>query len=338
MKNIVRLDSKMQKGKNTYITAVRGVLKSLGYCNLEPEMLSCFTGYAFRLTAWMGIDCAAPHTYDAMNENLEALYKIGVSSEVLTSNSGNPTYDVDRKIAVKKIKKFLDEGYSVIFQCVNDIPEYGIINGYDENEGIFFVASSGSAYGRPTPPMLFENLGKASPHWPLFFYQIPVQKIDVDFGTMCKNAILMHIDKMEKVNGFYPFLRQGLAAYDQWISDLERDNYDPFGLRWCFHMYSESKQHIAQFYKKASEKWKPLEGRKELVELVTNIKNIYNCILEECLGMDAYASYWEYNKWEDHSKKPVAKDSIFRIIELLKEAKESEIKSIIQLKKINEYK
>jgi hypothetical protein len=131
--------------------------------------------------------CASSATvYEWVSEHFSAMDRIGIHSDFysITDDPGLNTMGMMREDAVKRIKESIDNGIAVVIWAPTYVLEYGIILGYDDDDGVFFVES---CMPQNPDPILYSNLGKSDV--PMLSYQIFKGKVNVDREKIFRDSL-----------------------------------------------------------------------------------------------------------------------------------------------------
>lgn len=264
----------------TYLAAIHGVLTSSGMSRLSIDDMAGMTGIAFQLVMHEHCDAASVTVYDWVRRHQDALDRIGVLSEIYHYEPGTRTYESARKRAVTHIQHAIDNGVGVIAWAI-DSGEFGIIYGYDDQDGVFIVDGV-DKFNRPlgSDPMLYQNIGKKFPPAPFLHYQIPVEHTDFDPEKTYIDSLKFYIGEMEKTAHMAPAFQSGFLAYDNWIRALKNHSYNPFGLRYCTTVYAESKCFASQYVRKLDKTWGGIKHLDDAANHFEKIAGLYQSMMD----------------------------------------------------------
>ena len=239
--------ARLQPCWTTFVGATQGVLTAAGLIDpgLDASALMGLSGRAFHLTlddtCWPG--CAT--LYDWPREHAAAFERLGVLAEVFQARPESPTYDAARRRAVTHIKASLDRGVAVVLWGV-DAPEFGVVSGYDDADGVFLVDGVARLNGGRSTPILYENVGRSS-DVPELHYVVPVERVPWDPAAAHRAALRDYLERTEVRPQLVPRYPSGLRAYDNWTKALEAGTFVPFGLRYNTAVLADAKQHAATY-------------------------------------------------------------------------------------------
>jgi hypothetical protein len=240
-------DARLQMSWTTFVGAAQGVLTAAGLIDpsLDTSALMGLSGRAFHLTlddtCWPG--CAT--MYDWPREHAAAFERIGVLAEVFQARPESPTYDAARRRAVTHIKAALDRGVAVVLWGV-DAPEFGVVYGYDDADGVFLVDGVARLNTGSSTPILYENVGRSS-DVPELHYVVPVERVPWDAAAAHRSALRDYLEHTEVRPQLVPRYPSGLRAYDNWLTALEAGTFAPFGLRYNTAVLADAKRHAATY-------------------------------------------------------------------------------------------
>jgi hypothetical protein len=242
-----RTEARQQMSWTTFVGAAEGVLKAAGLIDegIETSKLMGLSGRAFHLTmddtCWAG----CPTMYDWPREHAAAFERLGVLAELFLAMHDSPTYDAARRPAVTHIKASLDRGVGVVLWGV-DVPEFGVVYGYDDADGVFLVDGVGRLNGGSSTPILYQNVG-SSCEVPELHYVVPIERVAWDEAAAHRAALADYVDRTEIRPQLMPKYPSGLRAYDNWLKALEAGSFEPFGLRYNTAVLADAKKHAAAY-------------------------------------------------------------------------------------------
>jgi hypothetical protein len=235
---------KMGPTWTSYAAAAFGIVKSLGW--YEGDMArflgDCGMGFHF-IVANDG--CPSSVTvYDWYEEHILAMDRIGIRTEIVNrdSGAGQNTYAAAQKDAVEKVKASLDAGMPVLAWAPTPILEFGIINGYDDADGVFFVEE---CTGRKVDPLLYANLGKSEV--PMLFCQFFREKLALDPIKAVKEALRFALREWNKEQHVGPGYASGRKGYANLLAALKSPKRNDFGLAYVFAVYADSKGYMTRY-------------------------------------------------------------------------------------------
>jgi hypothetical protein len=294
----------------SYIAAAEGVLRGAGLWDDDVCMLMGMTGMAFHFIVHNKCCASAVTVYDWVNEHSTMMDRIGIHSDVyqVFYDTRLNTFELKRKDAVQRIKESIDNGKGVVVWTPTKILEFGVIKGYDDEDGVFFV---GDCTGRQVDPMLYENLGKSDV--PILFYQIFKEKIKVDPEKVYWDSLQFAVNEWNKEFHVNPEFASGRKGYAFLEASLSKGDFDTFGLAYILVVYQNSKSCIVKYLDFISENSVKIKGINKAVDLYKKIADKY----EAMTALFPFSGGNGTGCNEDRSKAP-------KVLELIRECRELE--------------
>ena len=260
----------------TYTGSVHGVLKGAGMWDDSVELLMGMTGMAFHFIVHNRTCPSSVTVYDWMSEHFAMMDRIGIYSESThIENSGSlNTFDKARAKAVERIKESIDNDKGVVVWAPTPILEFGIINGYDDEDEVFFVVD---CMKNNPDPLLYSNLGKSEV--PVLFIQRFYDKVNVEPEKIFRDSLHFGVYQWEKESNI-PMYASGRKGYINLINALEKKEFIPFGLVYLLAVYADSKRIIDTYLKYIIERSGYLKGLDEASDIYSAIKDKYNRLTE----------------------------------------------------------
>ena len=236
-----KLDTTLFSAWSTYAASMMSVLEGCGMWNKEDtfQKFMGVTGIAAQLC--MDTHCSAlPITdYDWIAEHPRFLERIGVKTHIYHALPDDPAYECKQGQAIDAVKKSLDQNRAVVAWGI-DTGEFGIIDGYDDEDGIFFTKGIGSPNTDTSMPILYKNLGKTFANAPVLYVEIPDSIQPIDQKQAYYHSLKLYAQEMTRESDSAD-RAYGIDGYDLLISGLKKDECDSFGLRYCMGVYYERK-------------------------------------------------------------------------------------------------
>ena len=276
----------------SYTGAMAGSLRALGV-ECDTVDVGGRSGYAFIINVSKGETCpsgptALPHgTWSQIHKGTESL---GWTMEHYADNGsypseeGKPTpRDFERaKKLFEKVKKEIDERDRPVVLWGLDIPEYGIVKGYEGNSYITNTYRSLINPGKPEEPVLFYDL-KAPGCLDSYFFRDRVERdVLADDREALERAIRFASADVPIHDNYVG----GPAALDEWANVLEnlpkeKQNYQ--GNSYVSACVREGRSIAAEFLRRLSEKYqgkqsKHLQKAAECYEKGAELMNEFNKI------------------------------------------------------------
>lgn len=229
----------------TYAGAAYGVLRGAGMYQGELWQFMGSTGIAFHFIVHKGCCPSSVTVYDWTREHLEMLDRIGVASEVLgiDNHLALNTAEPLRQAAVDRIRRSIDDGFGVIAWTPTPMLEFGIINGYDDEDGVFFVEACGG--DGPADPLKYGNLGRSEV--PMLSFQFPLARIDVPEEKTIRSSLAFGVSEWNKPFHIAPDYASGRKGFENLIAALREGEINPFGLGYILAVYHDARQQLAQY-------------------------------------------------------------------------------------------
>ncbi|HEX3046253.1 MAG TPA: hypothetical protein VHY08_15965 [Bacillota bacterium] len=228
----------------SYIAAVDGVLRHMGWWRQDTPILMGQTGIGFHFIIHQNVCPSGPTVYDWINVHLQALDRLGIHTDVYQAfNDGKlDTFPQIRNTAVQKIKESIDRGIAVVIWTPTPILEFGIIYGYNDADEVFFVKDYG---GADPDPLRYCNLGQSEV--PILFYQIFLDQVAYDPEKSYRSSLEYGVGEWTKESHINPAYATGRKGYDNLIRSLEQGDFNEFGLAYNLAVYHDAKQKLANY-------------------------------------------------------------------------------------------
>jgi hypothetical protein len=238
----------------SYAGSALPVLKAAGMTDLDMTRFMGLTGMAFH-TIWHEECCVSSVTvYDWVGVHRAGLDRIGVLTEIYEAMPDSPTYEPACRRAVTQIKAALDRGVGVILWGV-DTGEFGVVYGYDDDDGVFLVSGCMDMGPGGSQPVLYENVGKTFAGAPILFCQAPVDRAPYDRDRAHRSSLEYYVNHMEATFHASPAYKSGLRGYDNWIRALQSGKFAANGLRYNSTVYAEAKGFAADYMAILAAEW-----------------------------------------------------------------------------------
>lgn len=325
-----KLDTTLFSAWNSYAVSMMSVLEDCGMWNKE-DTFQKFLGVT-GIAAQIRIDknCSAlPVTDYDWRENVLFMERIGVTTKVCFAALDDTDYTSKQEAAISEVKEAIDNDKAVTVWGIGT-GEFGIIDGYDEEDEVFFVKGIGSNNSNSNLPILFKNLGKTFEHAPILYCEIPDGHKAIDWKQSYIDSLQIYLEEMQKISET-PDVSYGISAYDRLVSALEQNHVDDFGLRYCIGIYYERKEAMFLYLKEIREVFSNSSIFDRIIETFHKISKLYYNVMFEILKQGTCG-------WND-LRKPIDKKSYPDIILSIKNIKSNEIDGIELIKRfLEEYK
>jgi hypothetical protein len=206
----------------SYLSTATGILKAIGK-EVDLVDVGGHSGYAFHLNTSKGETCPSAPTVAPFNIFAKGLESFGWKIEQIWDGPGYGPSDDDKQVARAKdyfseIKSTMTKiGRPVGIWGVPNIPEFGIVNGFDDDKYIVSTFRSLPSMPLDDDPIPYQNL-----HAPGGFFRMVFKdpKDVADESALDKEAVARAIEiakGAEKIEGYV----SGLDSFDDWAHTLE---------------------------------------------------------------------------------------------------------------------
>jgi len=296
----------------SYVAAVEGCLRAAGLWKDETWKLMGLTGMGFHFIVHKELCPSSVTVYDWNGEHLDCMDRMGIVSETFSmmDDGGHNTLRDAQERAVEKIKESIGRGVPVLVWAPTSILEFGLIKGYDDADGVFFVEQ---CTGQPADPLLYENLGKSEV--PILFYQIFLKKVPVDESQTIRQSLKFGLSEWKKENHVSAdFYASGRKGYANFIGALEKGVFNEFGLGYLAAVYADSKNALTRYLD-----W--VAARPDAARSMTNAARLYHKIYEAWAEIAKLAPFSGSN---NRGNAPLDKKNIPAILKLANKTFERE--------------
>ncbi len=234
----------------SFAGSVDGVLRAAGLWRDHLFKLMGMTGLAFHFIMHQSVCPSSLTVYDWLEEHVEMLTRIGIKSsayQVWYGNNSQEFMDGQRQ-AIERIKASIGAGMAVIVWTPTPVLEFGIIYGYDDDDGVFIVKD---CMNNESDPLLYTNLGRSSV--PVLYYQLISESTVYDRRKTYRDSLNFAVREWNKQDHVDPAYASGRKAYDSLINALQKGDFDEFGLGYCLAVYADSKIQAARYLSFLSE-------------------------------------------------------------------------------------
>lgn len=258
----------------SYIAAVEGALRHAGLWQGETWKLMGMTGIGFHFILHREICPSSVTVYDWTSDHLGAMDRIGIHSQVYSAMDFRMnTFGKIREDAIRLIQQSILKDRPVLVWAPTRLLEFGLITGFDDADGVFFVRD---CTGQPCDPLLYSNLGLSEV--PMLFYQIFHEKVDVNPDKIFRDSLLYGISEWDKTYHMSPDFASGRMAYDFLIKAMETGRFNDFGLAYVLSVYADSHKCIAQYLRFVEQTSKQFKGLEKAAALFEEITAKYNAL------------------------------------------------------------
>lgn len=235
----------MEASWTSYMAAMGGVLKQCGYYTDDIKRLMCETGMGFHFIIEKRVCPSSVTVYSWIDEHREMMERIGIETEIqcIMGLAEREDREALQKKAVEDIKASLDRGFAVVAWAPSDILEFGIIKGYDDEDGVFYTAD---VTGGNPDPLLYENPGLSQV--PILFYQIIRGKKEVSVKERALSSLGFALSEWNKETHVSEGYFSGKKAWQTLLKALKEREYDSNGLSYNLAVYCDSKNCIKEYF------------------------------------------------------------------------------------------
>lgn len=320
-----KLDTTLFSAWNTYAVSMMSVLEDCGMWNKE-DTFQKFMGVT-GIAAQFCIDthCSAlPVTdYDWTAEHPRFLEKIGVKTKLYYAAPDDPAYESRQEQAIRALREALSQNRAAVVWGI-DTGEFGIIDGYDDEDSVFFAKGIGSANTSCSMPVLYKNLGKTFSNAPILYVEIPSSFQAIDWKQAYFHSLQQYAQEMTRIsdNADRAF---GINGYDFLLSALKNNQCDSFGLRYCVGIYYERKEAMLLYLREIKDTFENQEI-KSVIDEFEQLVTLYRQLMFDALaqGTDGWNHLW----------KEVNKESYPEIIRIVEKIKEREVSIVDRINRL----
>jgi predicted DNA-binding transcriptional regulator YafY len=292
----------------SYVAAAEGCLRASRFWSGETWKLMGRSGMGFHFIVHREICPSSVTVYDWNSEHVDCMDRMGIISEAFSmmDDGRHNTFADARERAVQKIKESIERGIPALVWAPTPILEFGVINGFDDADGVFSVEQ---CTGQPADPLLYGNLGKSEV--PILFYQIFYKKASVDEPQIIRRSLEFGLSEWKKENHVNPEnYASGIKGYANLIGALEKGVFNEFGLGYLAAVYTDSKTALTQYLN-----W--LAARPDATKPLAKAAKHFAKVSDAWAGMAKLAPFSGVN---GRRESPLDKETIPEILKLAKEA------------------
>jgi hypothetical protein len=228
----------------SYAAAAFGIAKAAGWYEGDVSRFMGDCGIGFHFIVHKDACPSSVTVYEWYEEHIRAMDRIGIRTDVVNSdnNGSMNTYEAVQRDAVEKAKASIEAGIPVLAWAPTPILEFGIIDGYDDKDGVFFVKE---CTGRDVDPLLYANLGKSEA--PMLFCQLFRERIPVDPVNTAREALKFAVKEWGKEHHVAPDYASGRKGYANLLGALKSPGRNDFGLGYLLAVYADAKGCITRY-------------------------------------------------------------------------------------------
>jgi hypothetical protein len=227
--------------------ALEGMLIALG-STLDRTAIMGLSGHAFRLAIRTTADGIADGESSVCFDYARALQlytNLGCKLEQVAARPGDPDYARRREEAIKRIRRSIDHNVPAIVYDLQ-LPEFGLVKGYDDRAGLFYVSTTVSAqYGEVLPLAQWPT----PEHLRWIQALLTVGRSRVDRRRAERDALSFAVQYAEHGDPLGPDdTVHGLAAYERWLDGYAApDRLIRYGNARCIQVVQAARKDAARF-------------------------------------------------------------------------------------------
>lgn len=237
----------MKRESKSFTDSLYAILSAAGMFAGPKYMLSGLSGMSFKFTVHRLLLPMSVTAYGQWGtEHRPAIDNLGVFTEWDGGRTRHPTFSYYREEAIKATKRSLDQGLGAVYW----LPEFGVIRGYDDEDGVFFIQDGFSAEDRV---VLYDNFGlNRTEFWACQWFGGQVR---VDMAEQVLESLRLAVYDWETPHKTLPDteIASGRLAYPFLMQGLTRGDYDEAGSVYILRSYVCSRTEIAHYLREVHE-------------------------------------------------------------------------------------
>jgi len=273
--------------------ALEGALISLG-STLDRTAIMGLSGHAFRLAIRTSSDGIADGESSVCFDYARALQlyaNLGYRMEQVSARPADREYARRREDAIRQIRRSIDHNTPAVVYDLQ-LPEFGLVKGYDDRAGVFYVSTTVSAqYGEVLPLA----------QWPAPEHLRWVEVVllggrhRIERRKAEHAALAFAVDYAEHGDPRGPGdTAHGFAAYERWLEGYAQpDRLIRYGNARCIQVVQAARQDAARFLRDIA--------RDYAVGIGAALKQAASAYDEEALALSRLASLFPYPNGGDVS-------------------------------------
>ncbi|MEF3306496.1 hypothetical protein [Paenibacillus sp. GYB003] len=258
MSTVLLDDIRMKRESKSFTDAVHAVLTAAGLFDGPKHMLSGLSGMAFKFTVHERLLPLSVSAYGQWGtEHRPAIDNLGVFTIGDGGRVRHPTFRYYQRKAVQLVKSGLDRGVGAV--CW--LPEFGVIHGYDDEDGVFFAQDG---IGDDSKIVLYDNFGlNVTPFW---YCRTFGPKIEIGLPDAVLESLRLAVRDYDTPHKTLPdtAIASGKLAYAYLIRGLRQGDYDERGARYILRSYVQARTEIRDYLRDVRD---TLPGLEEAAEL-----------------------------------------------------------------------
>lgn len=231
----------MKRESKSYIDSLYAVLTATELFAAPKYMLAGLSGMSFKFAVHEDLLPLSVTAYGLWNiEHQPAVDNLGFYSENDGGYTRHPTFSYYQREAVPWVKQSLDKGVGVIYW----LPEFGVIYGYDDEDGVFYIQNGQSKDFRV---VLYDNFGLNSTRF--WSVQVIGDKVDVDPKDQLLESIRLAIQDWNTPYKTLPNkdIASGKLAFTFLVNGLNKGDFHEQGAVYILDSYLYSRSEIVHF-------------------------------------------------------------------------------------------
>ncbi|MBD3917570.1 hypothetical protein H8B09_02290 [Paenibacillus sp. PR3] len=249
----VYLDNiRMKRESQSFTDSLYAILTAADLFEGPKYRLSGLSGMAFKFAVHERLLPLSVTAYGQWGlEHAAAIDNLGYLSISDGGRTRHLTFRRYQQEAIRWIKQSLDRGVGLIYW----IPEFGVIHGYDDEDGVFFIQDG---WSREDHIVLYDNLGlNFTPFWNV---QMIGQKVDVPLEEQVLESVRSAVHDWQTPFKLLPDkeIASGKLAYDFFIQALRSGIYDENGGRYILDSYRYARHEIRDYLSDVKGLWPEL--------------------------------------------------------------------------------
>ncbi|BBH22865.1 hypothetical protein Back11_42100 [Paenibacillus baekrokdamisoli] len=263
----------MKRESKSYIDSLYVILTAADLFSGPKYMLSGLSGMAFKFAVHEQLLHLSVTAYGQWgDEHGPAIANLGLYTEWDGGRTRHPTFSYYQQEAIKAVKQSIDQGVGVIYW----LPEFGVIQGYDDEDSIFYVQDG---WSEERKIVLYDNFGlNFTPFW---YWQTFRDKVILDFEYQVLESLRLAIQDWVTPHKTLPNtdIGSGKLAYTFLIQALQQGEYDEGGAVYILDSYMYSREEIACYLREVQGTFSELKiASSQYDELLLVIAGINRCI------------------------------------------------------------
>ena len=314
-----KLEMEVFSAWNTYAVSIMSVLEHCGMWDKDAtfQKFLSVTGIASQFCVDANCSALPVTDYDWMEMHTKFMECIGVQTQKYYASPLDEQYVARQKEAIDGLKQAIQNGRAGVVWGI-DTGEFGIIYGYDDEDGVFFPKGIGTQNTNCSMPVLYGNLGKTFEAAPVLYCEIPESVQAVDWQQAYRKALHLYVQGMQASRDVSGRV-YGLAVYDAISEAIRDDRVESFGLKYCTGIFYERKDALLKYLEEMQSK-QPDKLQEQLIDSFRITVDLYRKLMFDILGEGTEG--WNF------LFEPVNKECYPELIKILCELKASEEKSV----------